>query len=231
LIACDAELDVREHATQLRFCGRAKLFAEVTRLLINVVNGPSNNTVIAKFLPEYYEVCSLLRKQIGRSEVSGSDWNDFRSAAGAKMMEAAHHSATHPRHVLVVDDEPSVGRTIVHAAEACGCTAGLAISAEAFRAQYEREVPDVILLDLSLPGGDGIELLRMLADEGCEALVMIVSGFDARVMDAALRLGTALGLKMGASLNKPFTVRQLAEALASRNTARSAGGQHELCLG
>jgi DNA-binding response OmpR family regulator len=135
------------------------------------------------------------------------------------------------RHILIVDDEPAVGRMIAHAAQACGCTAAMAISAEAFRAQYARELPDVILLDLSLPGGDGIELLRMLGDRRAEALIIIVSGFDSRVIDAAHRLGVALGLRMGVCLSKPFTVRHLADALAS-GAKRAAPGDHdELCTG
>ena len=99
--------------------------------------------------------------------------------------------------LLVVDDEPLVGRAISHAAEACGFEAALAISAEAFREQYASEEPDVVLLDLSLPGGDGVELLRVLAEQGSRSLILIVSGFDARVVAAAMRLGSAMGLRMG----------------------------------
>jgi DNA-binding response OmpR family regulator len=120
---------------------------------------------------------------------------------------------------------------LAHAAEACGCTAVMAISAEAFRTLYEREVPDVILLDLSLPGGDGIELLHLLGDLRAEALIIIVSAFDSRVIDAAQRLGLALGLRMGVCLSKPFTVRHLAEALASGASRAGPGDHDELCAG
>ena len=134
--------------------------------------------------------------------------------------------------VLVVDDELLVGRAVAHAAEACGCTASLAISAQSFCAEYEREVPDVVLLDLSLPGGDGVALLRLLAERESKALILIVSGFDARVVEAAMRLGVALGLRMGGCLTKPVTVRQLAEALAAApGVAAAYGGGHELCHG
>lgn len=131
--------------------------------------------------------------------------------------------------VLVVDDEPQVGRTMAYAAEACGCSAALALSAESFRGQYERVAPQVVLLDLSLPGGDGIELLRTLAELRSQSLVMIVSGFDGRVIEAAMRLGIALGLRMGPCLAKPFTTHQLAAALAEGVAARPEN-DHDLCL-
>jgi hypothetical protein len=43
---------------------------------------------------------------------------------------------------------------------------------------------------------DGVELLRFLADEDFRAPVLIVSGFDRRVLESAFRLGEALGLNM-----------------------------------
>lgn len=133
--------------------------------------------------------------------------------------------------LLVVDDEPLVGRAIVHAARACGYDAALAISAEAFREQYASETPDVVLLDLSLPGGDGVELLRVLVEQGSTSLILIVSGFDSRVVEAAMRLGSAMGLRMGGYLTKPVTVRQLADALAAAPGVAARGEGHELCHG
>ena len=132
--------------------------------------------------------------------------------------------------LLVVDDEPAVGRMLVHAAEECGYDAGLAISAEAFRSRYRNDPPDVVLLDLSLPGGDGIELLRFLGEAGARSLIFIVSGFDRRVVEAAMRLGLALGLRMGGCLTKPLMVKDLAEAL-DRAPAAEREFQHALCPG
>jgi DNA-binding response OmpR family regulator len=115
--------------------------------------------------------------------------------------------------LLVVDDEPTVGRMMAHAAEECGYRAAVAISASGFRAQYDADPPALILLDLSLPGGDGIELLRFLAERKSQSLILIVSGFDRRVVEAARRLGEALGLRMGDCLTKPVFVRELETAI------------------
>lgn len=156
---------------------------------------------------------------------------NFRPSDGEEPSAGGAEPPRLGRKILVVDDEPRVGRVIAHAAEACGCTAALAISAPAFRVRYELDPPDAVLLDLSLPGGDGIELLRFLAQRDSKAAILIVSGFDVRVVEAAVRLGTALGLNMAGSLTKPVTVRQLGDALAAAFGATMATGDgHELCL-
>jgi DNA-binding response OmpR family regulator len=115
--------------------------------------------------------------------------------------------------LLLIDDEPSVARFLAHAAEENGFEAKITISAENFCKAYEEEEPDVIAVDLAMPGGDGIELLRYLAERKSEAIVVIVSGFDSRVLEAAMRLGEGLGLRMAGPLHKPMRVADLMEAI------------------
>jgi DNA-binding response OmpR family regulator len=113
--------------------------------------------------------------------------------------------------LLVIDDEPMVGRFLAHSAEECGYRALATISADSFRREYRLLRPDVVAVDLGVPGSDGIELLRFLAAEKCEAPVVVISGFDRRVLEAAIRLGDALGLAMTAPLAKPVRFRELEE--------------------
>jgi DNA-binding response OmpR family regulator len=120
-----------------------------------------------------------------------------------------------PPRVLLVDDDPAVGRFLGHAVEEAGCSARVTGTAEAFRECYRSTRPDVVILDLALARSDGIELLKFLAEENCTALVLIVSGFDERVVEAALRLGCALGLNMGARLSKPVMVDEISAAIAA----------------
>ena len=89
----------------------------------------------------------------------------------------------------------------------------MTISAEAFRRDYDRQDPDVVVLDLAMPGGDGIEMLRFLAERQSRAAVVVLSGFDARVVDAAVRLGRSIGLNMAPALAKPVTVDDLLGAI------------------
>ena len=58
-------------------------------------------------------------------------------------------------------------------------------------------------MDLHLPDGDGVELLRMLVARGCKAPILIMSGVDERVLAAAHELGMSQGLKMYGSSRSP----------------------------
>ena len=71
----------------------------------------------------------------------------------------------------------------------------------------------MVVLDLGMPGMDGVELLRFLAAQDYRSPVLIVSGFDRRVLDSAFRLGEALGLSMAGPLEKPVRLERLEEML------------------
>ena len=117
------------------------------------------------------------------------------------------------RQLLLIDDEPAFGRFVAHAAELAGYTAHVTTSADPFKAKYRETAPDVVALDLALPGSDGVELLRFLAEEGCAVPVIIVSGFDRRVLESSMRLGEALGLNMMGQLTKPVRLHELTDLL------------------
>ena len=124
--------------------------------------------------------------------------------------------------LLLIDDEPFVGRFLSHAAEECGYRALATATADSFRREYRLLDPDVIALDLAMPGGDGVELLRFLAAEQCRAPVLIVSGFDRRVLDSSMRLGEKLGLNMIGPLAKPILVSELQAVLGSVRAKEAA---------
>ena len=124
--------------------------------------------------------------------------------------------------LLLIDDEPFVGRFLSHAAEECGYRALATATADSFRREYRLLDPDVIALDLAMPGGDGVELLRFLAAEQCRAPVLIVSGFDRRVLDSSMRLGEKLGLTMIGPLAKPILVSELQAVLGSVRAKEAA---------
>jgi CheY-like chemotaxis protein len=118
-----------------------------------------------------------------------------------------------PPRLLVIDDEPMIARFVAHAAEAHGIETAMTISADGFRRDYDRHDPDIVVLDLAMPGGDGIELLRFLAGRGSRAAIVMLSGFDERVLEAAVRLGRSVGLRMTPPLAKPVTVDDLLAAI------------------
>lgn len=123
--------------------------------------------------------------------------------------------------LLIVDDDPEVGAFVQKVAESLGYDFSFTDSADAFRMRYRSFRPDVVILDLAMPDSDGIELLRFLAEEDCRSSVLLMSGLDASMREAALHLGTARGLRMEGSIPKPVrasTLRSLLAALDERGT-------------
>ena len=115
--------------------------------------------------------------------------------------------------LLLIDDEPALAAFVADVARDCGFAPELTSTNEQFRSALLAERPDMIALDLGMPGMDGVELLRFLAENDCRAPVLIISGFDRRVLESAFRLGEALGLDMVGPLEKPVRAEQLEQLL------------------
>jgi DNA-binding response OmpR family regulator len=115
--------------------------------------------------------------------------------------------------LLLIDDEPALAAFVAKAADMCGFDPVIAGQDQEFRDSFRDQRPHMVALDLGMPGMDGVELIRFLADESFEEPVLIISGYDRRVLDSAFRLGTALGLQMVGPLEKPARLEQLEEIL------------------
>ena len=120
---------------------------------------------------------------------------------------------TVPR-LLLIDDEPALADFVANAARMCGFEPQITERDEDFRRQFKANRPEMVALDLGMPGMDGVELLRFLADEDYSAPVLIVSGFDRRVLESAFRLGKALGLNMAGPVEKPVRLKELEATLS-----------------
>ncbi|MGB0514020.1 MAG: EAL domain-containing protein, partial [Wenzhouxiangellaceae bacterium] len=82
-----------------------------------------------------------------------------------------------------------------------------------FMSAYDAFGPTVILLDLSMPDVDGVEILRELSQRNCSSPVLLASGQDEHVISTVQRLGLMLGLEMKAVLQKPVSVDALETVL------------------
>ncbi|HET7605525.1 MAG TPA: response regulator, partial [Sphingomicrobium sp.] len=120
---------------------------------------------------------------------------------------------TQPR-LLLIDDEPALAEFLATAAEDSGFEPVITGHDQAFRDAFLAEEPDMVALDLGMPGMDGVELIRFLAEQDYGAPVLIVSGFDRRVLESAFRLGEALGLKMVGPVEKPVRFEVLQDMLS-----------------
>jgi DNA-binding response OmpR family regulator len=114
--------------------------------------------------------------------------------------------------LLLIDDEPVLADFLANGAREAGFEPVVTAADPEFRGEFLAQRPDMVALDLGMPGMDGVELLRFLADQQYAAPVLIVSGFDRRVLESAFRLGEALGLSMAGPLEKPVRLEEL-EAL------------------
>ena len=115
--------------------------------------------------------------------------------------------------LLLIDDEPALAAYLAEAARLSGYKPLVAIDDQDFKARLVAERPQMVALDLGMPGMDGVELLRFLADERFAFPVLIISGFDRRVLESAFRLGEALGLHMVGPLEKPTRLDDIADIL------------------
>ncbi len=117
------------------------------------------------------------------------------------------------KRLLLIDDEPGMTDFLQAVAEELSFEVRTANRPTDFMESFRNYPPDAIILDLAMPGIDGIELLRWLAEEHCKAQIVIISGFDRRVLDAARRMGEASGLKIVDTLSKPIRLAAMREAL------------------
>lgn len=116
--------------------------------------------------------------------------------------------------LLLIDDEPTLAEFLASAAEESGFEPVTTAHDQQFRDAFISQRPDMVALDLGMPGMDGIELIRFLAAHNYSAPVLIVSGFDRRVLESAFRLGEALGLTMVGPVEKPVRFEVLEEMLS-----------------
>ena len=104
--------------------------------------------------------------------------------------------------ILIVDDEPAARYGLRRALESRYRIAE-AESAEAARTTIPTEKPDLILLDVVMPGQDGLSFLKSLREEGNEVPVLVVSALDtAKTAVEALRVGAADYLVKGFELDE-----------------------------
>ncbi len=106
--------------------------------------------------------------------------------------------------VLIVEDEPRMGAFIVKALTEQSYTVQLVRTCAAARDALAEAPVDAVILDLGLPDGDGLDLLRQWRASGFNEPVLILSARDAREDRVA-------GLNLGADdyLPKPFGMDEL----------------------
>jgi two-component system KDP operon response regulator KdpE len=113
-------------------------------------------------------------------------------------------AGTAPSRVLVVDDEPAIRRFLRTSLRAEGYDVVEAETGEAALAEIRRRVPDVVVLDLGLPGLDGLEVIRRVREPGSVVPIIVLTS---RTDEA----GKVEALDLGADdyVTKPFGIDEL----------------------
>ncbi len=122
--------------------------------------------------------------------------------------------------VLVVDDEPMVREVVARYLERDGLRVHEAADGDAALALLERHRPDLVILDIMLPGTDGLSILRTLRASGDVPVILLSARVD--------ELDRVVGLELGADdyITKPFSPRELAARV--RTVLRRSKGNGEL---
>lgn len=110
--------------------------------------------------------------------------------------------------VLIVDDEPNIVQSLQFLMTAAGLEVRTANDGEAALAAIVQRVPDVVLLDVMLPGSDGYEVCRKIRMNPAWREVRIIM-LTARGRDSERARGIELGAD--AYITKPFSTRELVE--------------------
>ena len=116
---------------------------------------------------------------------------------------------TAPHAVLVVEDETSIASFVAAYLRNAGYVVSTAATAQAALVQLAAEPPALVILDLNLPDGDGVELCRRIRKTSDVPILMLT----ARDED----IDKIIGLEVGADdyLTKPFNPRELVARVKS----------------
>ena len=115
--------------------------------------------------------------------------------------------------LLIVDDEPAIGAFVGRVAANVGYDILAVSTPDKFLEHVRSWRPSHIMVDLQMPVVDGLALLSHLAAEKCKAHIILISGADRTVVEAARRIAIERGLDVTTTLTKPIRVAELTRAL------------------
>lgn len=112
-------------------------------------------------------------------------------------------------HILIVDNDVRICRTLRHFLKREGYRVSIATNGKEMWKQFDKDQPDLILLDVMLPGDDGITLAAKLRSKSDVGIIMLTREDD--------RIDTIFGFEIGADdyITKPFDMRKLLARIRS----------------
>jgi len=86
-----------------------------------------------------------------------------------------------PAHILIVEDDEGIGANLQRALTGESTSVAWARSAAETRKQAQERMPDLVLLDLGLPDGDGVDLCRALLAERPSLPIIMLTARDTEI--------------------------------------------------
>ena len=129
--------------------------------------------------------------------------------------------------VYLIDDEKELITLLSEVVELAGMKArGFARASHFFEQVTVFEPDSILVLDLHMPGIDGIEVMRRLAQMEDTPKLILVSGHDVGVLHAAEMLGKAHNLKILASMTKPVSISRFLQLLVRHEPSSAWRDRH-----
>jgi EAL domain-containing protein (putative c-di-GMP-specific phosphodiesterase class I)/CheY-like chemotaxis protein len=125
--------------------------------------------------------------------------------------------------IMVIDDDLHIHAAMGMVLENAGYD-HLSVLPQKLEERLNTFQPTVIILDLSMPGFDGIEVLGLLRMHAYAGRIVVMSGSDRDLIETARRVGQSYGLRMGEGLEKPLRARDILAAVRSEEEATPTAG-------
>ena len=124
--------------------------------------------------------------------------------------------------ILVVDDEPKIVRLVADYLDAAGFTVATAGNGDEALMRARTQAPDLVVLDLGLPGLDGLDVTRTLRRNGEVPIIMLTARSD--------ETDRIIGLELGADdyVTKPFSPRELVARVRAVLRRHAGAGEGEV---
>src|SRR5918992_2263397 len=135
-----------------------------------------------------------------------------------------------PTRILVAEDDPDIGNLLDHYLKKAGFIATVVPNGRDVMPQIKRDAPDLVVLDIMLPGLDGLEVCRAIrADPNSAAIPIIMLTAKAEESDRIV------GLELGADdyITKPFSPNEVVARVRAllRRAHRAVPADNRLIYG
>ena len=129
--------------------------------------------------------------------------------------------ATNSNRLLIIDDEVGITSVIEHSARSLGFEVLSIHDSDQFEKAVIKLRPNIIFLDIAMPGRDGMQLIGHLAAGGYKGKIVIMSGSGTEYIQMTAASAKSRGLAVAGMLSKPFRKQEVMALLSMINENRA----------